>query len=216
MPCRDAHRAALRAPALSPYPCWRGWHADAIAASVTAEPSTCPCPPAQPLMALPTRPPWTVQRPPQTSPSASPALESAQPSTALALALPAPAASGHRGSLRAGRGLESSSERPSPSLACQAWLQIDAVTLALRRAFTRSNPFNISWKNNSFDSSEKQLGGAAHKAKHLLPISSLVCIGNTSSHASWGLQTPGRAWLRRVLALPCHELQLSNFSQSIQ
>lgn len=47
-----------------------------------------------------------------------------------------------------------------------------AERLALRSAFTRSKPFNISRKNDPLDThSEKQLGGEAQKVKltHLQP-----------------------------------------------
>lgn len=66
--------------------------------------------------------------------------------------------------------------------------QMDAERFALRWAFPKSNPYNISWKNNSLDSSEKQPGGAAPKGRHLSPSSRLAPLGirgSDRSCASW-------------------------------
>lgn len=75
-------------------------------------------------------------------------------------------------------GVESTAEccHQSFPIACMPG-QMDAQRFALRWAFPKSSPYNISWQNNSSDSSEKQPGGAAPKGRHLSASPRLAPLG---------------------------------------
>lgn len=131
---RDA--AAPQVRAQSPSPSLEGL-THRCCRSAAGEPPTCPCPPcAQPADGSANSPASVA-----TSLEATPDLTQRQPSLGerslqgsispgtSASTDSASAASGQRGSLRGERGLESSSEKASPSPACQPWLQMDAERL---------------------------------------------------------------------------------------
>ena len=222
----------MQVSAYSPRPLLEGLtHPDARAASssLCLRPVSRACVLAHPapslLMALPTQPPWTsVQRPSHTSPSASPALESANSSTALALALLQQLqgrgeASGvgenwkvvarklpHHLHARPGykwmqRGLHSEGLLPGPTLSI----------------FHGRTTHLTALRNSLEERHTKQ--STSHPSPVWFPLASRAATETVPAedcrHGSSRTVLLGPAWLQHVLAHHCNELQLSNSSQSI-